>query len=99
MSAKILRRPNSDQQPTVRPFRPIPIAEFEMKASFFCTNSYLSLEPYMHRGWPTPPRWSKSDVTVQSAEYAFEQAQTADELGFDWVACSEHHYLPALQTP
>jgi alkanesulfonate monooxygenase SsuD/methylene tetrahydromethanopterin reductase-like flavin-dependent oxidoreductase (luciferase family) len=70
-----------------------------MKASFFCTNSYLSPEPYMHRGWPTPPRWSKSDVTVQSAEYAFEQAQTADELGFDWVACSEHHYLPALQTP
>ena len=70
-----------------------------MKASFFCTNSYLSPEPYMHVGWPTPVRGSRPEVTAQSAEFALEQAQQADELGFDWVACSEHHYLPSLQTP
>ena len=69
-----------------------------MKASFFCTNSYLSPEPFQHRGWPTPPRWSRPEVSVRSAELALEQARVADEAGFDWIACSEHHYTPALQT-
>lgn len=69
-----------------------------MKASFFCTNSYLSPEPFQHQGWPTPPRYSRPEVGVQSAEFAFEQARIADEAGFDWVACSEHHYMPTLQT-
>lgn len=77
---------------------PNPIAESEMKASFFCTNSYLSPEPILHQGWPTPPRFSKPDIAVRSAEFALEQAQRADEAGFDWIACSEHHYMPALQT-
>src|SRR5215469_5606616 len=69
-----------------------------MKASFFCTNSYLSSEPFQHRGWPTPPRWSRPEVSLRSAELALEQARRADEAGFDWISCSEHHYTPALQT-
>jgi alkanesulfonate monooxygenase SsuD/methylene tetrahydromethanopterin reductase-like flavin-dependent oxidoreductase (luciferase family) len=69
-----------------------------MKASFFCTNSYLSPEPILHQGWPTPPRFSKPDIAVRSVEFALEQAQRADEAGFDWIACSEHHYMPELQT-
>jgi len=69
-----------------------------MKASFFCTNSYLSPEPFQHRGWPTPPRWSRPEVSLRSAELALEQARRADEAGFDWISCSEHHYTPALQT-
>lgn len=69
-----------------------------MKASFFCTNSYLSPEPFQHQGWPTPPRYSRPEVGTQSAEFAFEQARIADEAGFDWIACSEHHYMPTLQT-
>jgi alkanesulfonate monooxygenase SsuD/methylene tetrahydromethanopterin reductase-like flavin-dependent oxidoreductase (luciferase family) len=70
-----------------------------MKASFFCTNSYLSPEPFQHPGWPTPPRFSKPDTGVGSAAFALEQAQQADEAGFDWISCSEHHYMPGLQTP
>jgi alkanesulfonate monooxygenase SsuD/methylene tetrahydromethanopterin reductase-like flavin-dependent oxidoreductase (luciferase family) len=69
-----------------------------MKASFFCTNSYLSPKPFEHKGWPTPPRLSQPDIGARSAEFALEQAQRADQAGFDWVACSEHHYMPALQT-
>ncbi len=69
-----------------------------MKASFFCYNRYLSLEPYQHQGWPTPPGISNPDIGARSAEFALEQAQLADELGFDWIACSEHHYVPGLQT-
>jgi alkanesulfonate monooxygenase SsuD/methylene tetrahydromethanopterin reductase-like flavin-dependent oxidoreductase (luciferase family) len=69
-----------------------------MKASFFCTNSYLSPEPFQRPGWPSAPGLSRSDVGVRSAEFALAQAQAADEAGFDWIACSEHHYMPVLQT-
>jgi len=69
-----------------------------MKASFFCTNSHLSPEPFQHRGWPTPPSLSKPDIGFRSAEFALEQARIAAEAGFDWIACSEHHYTPLLQT-
>jgi alkanesulfonate monooxygenase SsuD/methylene tetrahydromethanopterin reductase-like flavin-dependent oxidoreductase (luciferase family) len=71
----------------------------EMKASLFCTNSYLSPQPFTHQGWPTPPRYSEPEIGVQSAQFALEQARIADEAGFDWISCSEHHYMPGLQTP
>ena len=70
-----------------------------MQASFFCTNSYLSPEAFKHRGWPTPPALFRSEVGQQSLGLALAQAKLADELGFDWVSCSEHHYTPLLQTP
>jgi alkanesulfonate monooxygenase SsuD/methylene tetrahydromethanopterin reductase-like flavin-dependent oxidoreductase (luciferase family) len=70
-----------------------------MKASFFCTNSYLSLEPFQHPGWPPPPHWYKPEIGIGSVEFALEQCRRADEAGFDWVSCSEHHYMPGLQTP
>ncbi len=70
-----------------------------MKASFFCTNTYLSAEPFRHPGWPTPPGLYRSEIGLKSVEVALEQAKLADELGFDWVSCSEHHYTPLLQTP
>jgi alkanesulfonate monooxygenase SsuD/methylene tetrahydromethanopterin reductase-like flavin-dependent oxidoreductase (luciferase family) len=69
-----------------------------MKASFFCTNSYLSAEAFQHQGWPTPPALFRAEVGQRSLEVALEQAQQADEWGFDWVSCSEHHYTPLLQT-
>ena len=70
-----------------------------MLASFFCTNSYLSAEAFRFQGWPTPPALFRSEVGLRSVNYALEQAKLADELGFDWVSCSEHHYTPLLQTP
>lgn len=70
-----------------------------MKTSFFCTNSYLSAEAFRYQGWPTPPALFRSEVGLRSVELALEQAKLADELGFDWVSCSEHHYTPLLQTP
>jgi alkanesulfonate monooxygenase SsuD/methylene tetrahydromethanopterin reductase-like flavin-dependent oxidoreductase (luciferase family) len=70
-----------------------------MKASFFCTNTYLSAEPFRYPGWPTPPRLYRAEIGLKSVEVALEQAKLADDLGFDWVSCSEHHYTPLLQTP
>jgi len=70
-----------------------------MQASFFCTNGYNSREALGHPGWPTPPALYQSKIGLQSLNVALEQAKLADELGFDWVSCSEHHYTPLLQTP
>src|SRR6202162_4454153 len=70
-----------------------------MKASFFCTNTYLSAEPFRYPGWPTPPGLYRPEIGLKSVEVALEQAKLADDLGFDWVSCSEHHYTPLLQTP
>jgi alkanesulfonate monooxygenase SsuD/methylene tetrahydromethanopterin reductase-like flavin-dependent oxidoreductase (luciferase family) len=70
-----------------------------MKASFFCTNSYLSAEAFKHHGWPTPPALFRAEIGQRSLAVALEQARQADEWGFDWVSCSEHHYTPLLQTP
>lgn len=70
-----------------------------MKASFFCTNSYLSAEAFTHHSWPTPPALFRAGVGQRSLEVALEQARQADGWGFDWVSCSEHHYTPLLQTP
>jgi alkanesulfonate monooxygenase SsuD/methylene tetrahydromethanopterin reductase-like flavin-dependent oxidoreductase (luciferase family) len=70
-----------------------------MKASFFCTNAYLSAEAFKYKTWPTPPSLYRSEIGQQSLKIALEQARQADELGFDWVSCSEHHYTPLLQTP
>jgi alkanesulfonate monooxygenase SsuD/methylene tetrahydromethanopterin reductase-like flavin-dependent oxidoreductase (luciferase family) len=70
-----------------------------MKASFFCTNSYAAPEPFRHPGWPVPPGLYRAEVGLRSVEVALEHAQLADEAGFDWVSCSEHHYTPLLQTP
>lgn len=70
-----------------------------MRASFFCTNGYRSAEPFRHPGWPTPPGLYRPEVGLRSLETALEQVKLADDLGFDWVSCSEHHYTPLLQTP
>ncbi len=70
-----------------------------MKASYLCSNSYLSPEPYRHRGWPTPPTLFDPKIGQLSTAYALDQARLADELGFDWVSVSEHHYSPFLQQP
>jgi len=70
-----------------------------MQASFFCTNGYLSREAFRHSGWPTRPALYRSEIGLQSLQAALAQAELADEVGFDWVSCSEHHYTPLLQTP
>jgi alkanesulfonate monooxygenase SsuD/methylene tetrahydromethanopterin reductase-like flavin-dependent oxidoreductase (luciferase family) len=70
-----------------------------MQASFFCTNGYLSREAFRHSGWPTPPALYRSEIGLQSLQAALAQAKLADDVGFDWVSCSEHHYTPLLQTP
>jgi len=70
-----------------------------MKASLFCTNRYLSREAMVYPGWPVPPALFRPDIGLRSFSHSLEQVRLADDLGFDWVSCSEHHYTPMRQTP
>lgn len=69
-----------------------------MKASFFASVPYAS-EAAMTRDWPAPPVLCDREAGVRTMSRAMEQALFAEELGFDWVSVSEHHYSPRILTP
>lgn len=49
--------------------------------------------------WPVPPDSCDRETAAMSYKIQLDQFQLADELGFDWVSVSEHHYAPGLMTP
>ncbi len=50
-------------------------------------------------GWPVPPESCDRETASKSFQIQLDQFQLADELGYDWVSVSEHHYAPGLMTP
>src|SRR5579859_3575598 len=60
------------------------------------------LDPSAHNyggGWPVPPKLFDTAVGQQTYDNFLEWAALADELGFDWVSVSEHHYAPLIIAP
>lgn len=70
-----------------------------MKVSFLCGAHYLGAEAHRYEGWPTPPALFDPIVGQRSFDDFLAYAALADELGFDWVSVSEHHYTPLILTP
>jgi alkanesulfonate monooxygenase SsuD/methylene tetrahydromethanopterin reductase-like flavin-dependent oxidoreductase (luciferase family) len=66
-----------------------------MKASFLPTTTYGRQAVY-EAGWPSPPGLFEPDLGQRMMSEMFEQAVLADEVGFDWISFSEHHYAPLL---
>jgi alkanesulfonate monooxygenase SsuD/methylene tetrahydromethanopterin reductase-like flavin-dependent oxidoreductase (luciferase family) len=60
-----------------------------MLASFFVTAPYRGPG---RAGWPRPPGIYQRDIGLTSFRECIEELEYADELGFDWVSISEHHY-------
>ena len=65
--------------------------------------SYLGAMGYAHRRdfpptWPTPPSYSDPETSVQSYQDGMEECEFADEMGFEWVSFSEHHYSGRIAT-
>ncbi|HXQ18208.1 MAG TPA: LLM class flavin-dependent oxidoreductase [Acidimicrobiales bacterium] len=63
---------------------------------------YLATMSYERRGarrWPAPASDYEPALGVQAYEHGLAQARHADEVGFDMVSVSEHHYTPGLMTP
>ncbi|MEO8540344.1 MAG: LLM class flavin-dependent oxidoreductase, partial [bacterium] len=50
-------------------------------------------------GWPVPSEQCDRETAAMSYRIQLDQFQLADELGFDWISVSEHHYAPGLMTP
>ena len=70
-----------------------------MKASFLCGVHYEGRLPHEHQGWPTPPELYDSEIGQRTFDHFLEYAAMADQLGFDWISISEHHYSPHILTP
>lgn len=68
-----------------------------MITGFFNTVGYAG--PWASNVWPTPPGLCDRQAAGITMQRAMEQASLADELGFDWISVSEHHYSPRILTP
>lgn len=69
-----------------------------MKASFMATATYYGPAPPID-DWPAPPKACDRHIATRSINLSIRNARRAEELGFDWVSVSEHHYSPYLLTP
>ena len=69
-----------------------------MKASYFGCMGYLEREKFP-AGWPVPPAFYDPGVAMQSYRDGMAECRLAEEVGFDWVSLSEHHYSGNRTTP
>src|SRR5215472_9818719 len=69
-----------------------------MKLSFLAAGGYQGAAGGPG-AWPVAPQNCDPDVAASSLSASLELARRADELGFDWVSVSEHHYAPLMLTP
>ncbi|MBO0684273.1 MAG: LLM class flavin-dependent oxidoreductase, partial [Candidatus Dormibacteraeota bacterium] len=69
--------------------------------------SYVAVAGYRppRESWPGWSTWSAApadfdpELGRRAMEETLAEARLADELGFDWVSVSEHHYGPFTITP
>jgi alkanesulfonate monooxygenase SsuD/methylene tetrahydromethanopterin reductase-like flavin-dependent oxidoreductase (luciferase family) len=69
-----------------------------MKVSFFETVRYRAPEP-LPSEWPVPSSAYDPDAGSEAYRRMIERLEYVEELGFDWVSVSEHHYSPRILTP
>ena len=69
-----------------------------MKLSFFETARYVSPTP-LPSEWPVPSGAYDPAAGAEAYRAMLERLQYVEELGFDWVSVSEHHYSPRILTP
>ena len=69
-----------------------------MKLSYLCMTGYDGPAPGIEI-WPASPEFCKPDVAQRSYARYLDMAEAAENLGFDWVSVSEHHYAPYQMTP
>jgi alkanesulfonate monooxygenase SsuD/methylene tetrahydromethanopterin reductase-like flavin-dependent oxidoreductase (luciferase family) len=69
-----------------------------MKVSFFETTRYQPPEP-LKPEWPVPSGAYDREAGAQAFQGMIERLRVVEEVGFDWVSVSEHHYSPRILTP
>src|SRR5262249_46700307 len=69
-----------------------------MKVSFFETARYRAPED-LPPEWPVPSGVYDPETGARAYQDMIERLKFVEELGFDWVSVSEHHYSPRILTP
>lgn len=69
-----------------------------VKVSYLAMTGYEGAAPGIEI-WPAPARYCDPIVARESMARTLDRCALADELGFDWVSVSEHHYAPYMMTP
>jgi alkanesulfonate monooxygenase SsuD/methylene tetrahydromethanopterin reductase-like flavin-dependent oxidoreductase (luciferase family) len=69
-----------------------------MKTAFLGLGSYNGPAPGLDI-WPAPPAFCDRAIAARSFQEAITLCRRAEELGFDWISVSEHHYAPYIMTP
>jgi alkanesulfonate monooxygenase SsuD/methylene tetrahydromethanopterin reductase-like flavin-dependent oxidoreductase (luciferase family) len=69
-----------------------------MKVSYFETGRYLPPDG-MASVWPMPSGAYDTAAGVDVYRGMVERISLVEQLGFDWVSLSEHHYSPRILTP
>jgi alkanesulfonate monooxygenase SsuD/methylene tetrahydromethanopterin reductase-like flavin-dependent oxidoreductase (luciferase family) len=69
-----------------------------MKVSFFETARYRAPRT-LPAEWPVPSGAYDPDAGAQAYRDMIPRLEFVEELGFDWVSVSEHHYSPRILTP
>jgi alkanesulfonate monooxygenase SsuD/methylene tetrahydromethanopterin reductase-like flavin-dependent oxidoreductase (luciferase family) len=69
-----------------------------MKVSYFETARYLAPRG-LPAEWPVPPAAYDREAGAQAYRGMIERLQFVEQLGFDWISVSEHHYSPHRLTP
>jgi alkanesulfonate monooxygenase SsuD/methylene tetrahydromethanopterin reductase-like flavin-dependent oxidoreductase (luciferase family) len=65
----------------------------QMKFSVFNGMPYGSVREHADR-WPVPNELYEPEQALKAVAECLEEVELEDELGFDWIACAEHHYSP-----
>lgn len=71
-----------------------------LQFSLVCAGTYADPAFFAETpAWPVPRAAYDPAVGRLSTEVCFDEAELAEELGFDMVSVSEHHYWPLIPTP
>ncbi|MDA0263240.1 MAG: LLM class flavin-dependent oxidoreductase [Chloroflexi bacterium] len=68
-----------------------------MKASYFAAMGYSERSKFPVT-WPIPPAYNDPATSVQSYQDGMAECEFAEEMGFDWLSFSEHHYSGRVST-
>jgi alkanesulfonate monooxygenase SsuD/methylene tetrahydromethanopterin reductase-like flavin-dependent oxidoreductase (luciferase family) len=69
-----------------------------MQVSYFETGRYYA-PSNLPREWPMPAGVYDREAGLRAFRGMVERSRYVEELGFDWVSVSEHHYSPRILTP
>lgn len=68
-----------------------------MKASYLGAMGYSQRHTFPVT-WPVPAAYHDPEVSVRSYQEGMDECEFAEEMGFDWVSFSEHHYSGRIAT-